>query len=747
MSNNKIFQAEIVEKEYQSRNEFDFTHDNLTTLDMGNIVPLDSVLLFPGDICDISSETYFQTHPCITNLLSKVYCDELDFIAPLSRVWTLWQDYISPGNGTRPLSHTDPYRTPTKPYFVFEDIILASLQTSFSILNFDINFTYAPMKQRQFMLIDYLHYPIQNFISRSDLDLSNLHTFRNYVKLSQTNQTPINLKRIGLTPNYYRGVANLLNDLLPTSLQNKIYIHQVYEEVGKVPYNAIIYLSDVINAWLYDLEIIFPVNYYNDVSSVPDFNEIILLSIIECLANQKSDPLVYCNSDIYDPYHDVKYNDYSYFRNNNLNLVMYYCDFANSFPSETKEILKKCFYVAGGVRQTIYKVEPNELDTTNYQVIDALEFYAYLKVCCDYFRDQNYDILEVLISESVKSNLNSKFQLTQEGYLSPSSIPELFVSCYKKDYFTTATETAQRGNPIEIPTTYITLPDPVIGGTASKVRMNVFDPQNPFVIFDNDSTMKSLSISGTSQPLTVLDLRKYISINHYVESCLTSGMRYAEYFYMQWDVVVPDAVTQETELINAKNQIFNFQKVVNTGNNDLPLGSLASNGFSIDSSSSQRIHQNEHAFYFKFIRILPDLYYYGGIQRNKLFQKYLDYPLPQFSSLGNEEIYSNEVLFQFSNAKNIFGYNSRYSYSKFEPNKVSGDFCNSLSSQAFIRNLNEEDSDLSLRCSYEFNLVVNDKRPFAVISPNYDSYICHSLIKFNNWRKLPVYGLPGIHTI
>jgi len=185
--------------------------------------------------------------------------------------------------------------------------------------------------------------------------------------------------------------------------------------------------------------------------------------------------------------------------------------------------------------------------------------------------------------------------------------------------------------------------------------------------------------------------------------------------------------------------------VLQTGSTDLetqqPLGDMAGRGIVIGSDDSIDFECPDFGFYIQLSVVVPRTSYMTGM--NPMFERetYLDYPIPQFSQLGEEYVRVSELwndgsqdLFQ-----KPFGYQSRYYQWKYRRDEVHGDFKTSLDFWHWSRKF--EDEPINGKQFLEIN---PDYRQFAVTDKSFQHFYLYFDHQLQMNRPLPIFGIPTL---
>lgn len=103
------------------RNTFDLSHQHVTTMDFADLVPICVMEAVPGDIFNISSDTFIRLQPLITPMMHRCDFTVHYFYVPNRILWDGWEDFIT-GN----LALTSGLSTPAAPFITSNAIHAAA---------------------------------------------------------------------------------------------------------------------------------------------------------------------------------------------------------------------------------------------------------------------------------------------------------------------------------------------------------------------------------------------------------------------------------------------------------------------------------------------------------------------------------------------------------------------------------------------------------------------------------------------
>ena len=353
--------------------------------------------------------------------------------------------------------------------------------------------------------------------------------------------------------------------------------------------------------------------------------------------------------------------------------------------------------------------------------LDAFPLYAYHLICDEYFRDQN---LQDSYTENLKlqSGQNTCYGLWQDQH--PESafykLLRLRNKCWKKDYFTSALTEPQASSDIvgHLPfngqatadfdvnthapiknkaglTKLIDAAGKPISNSQSIITNSqgvVQDSSNKNARFDltgsNYADLSGLSadvnFDESSAVLNINELRRLYRIQTLLERDNRGGGRYVEQLLSHFGVKSSDGRLQRPEFLGGSKLPIQVGEVLQTSEStaNSPLAQPAGNGVGAGSSRQFRRFFEEHGWLMTIMCVVPKPYYCQGMPRKFSRQSRFDYYWPEFAHLGEQAILQKELYYQPNNNQtnnDVFGYTPRYAEYKFSPNRICGDFKNSLS--------------------------------------------------------------------
>lgn len=331
--------------------------------------------------------------------------------------------------------------------------------------------------------------------------------------------------------------------------------------------------------------------------------------------------------------------------------------------------------------------------------VKAAPIAGYLKIYDDYFR-----------SEQLQPELLTPLVPGENTiYASVADFTPMFIG-WQHDYFTSCLPTPQVGMPVLIPllngnlgvplvelnpslTSGTYLPDKIrvapTGGLSSGLGMQIqagsgdfqtnnaafvdsfIDPQNLAVNVDSVN-----AIAGS-----IPDLRLSFRMQAYFEQAMRNGSRFNEWLLSMFNIMSSDARLQRAEYLSMHRHKMAISQVLATANTMVDtaetfVGQMAGHGISYGSSRSDEKVFEEHGYLYCICTVVPETSYGQGISRMWTRQNYLDYLIPMFSNVNEQEVKRIELQANLTadQLEETFGYIPRYSEYKYRNGRFSGLF-------------------------------------------------------------------------
>lgn len=309
-------------------------------------------------------------------------------------------------------------------------------------------------------------------------------------------------------------------------------------------------------------------------------------------------------------------------------------------------------------------------------------FRAYYKIYDEYFRDEN--LQEETFTNSI-NGVNASLKILNVNY--------------KKDYFTSAFKTAQKGDPIRL--SFAGNADIVLkGNTNVKLVMNgnagTIGPLSGTSLPSNISlfnyTTNTQEVNTTIDPnnpessanlqaniknavgITINDFRLLNKLQKWEERMQLTGSRSKEFLLANYGVCPSDETLERPVLIgHIKTPIIINSVVQNNPTTGSSSATKSGNGVGISSTNFGKWTCKEFGWIITLSCLRPSATYTQGIHRSLIKNNIYDFFQPIFESLGQQEIYYGELYCANNQVdKTIFGYTDRYNEMRELPSMTTG---------------------------------------------------------------------------
>lgn len=343
--------------------------------------------------------------------------------------------------------------------------------------------------------------------------------------------------------------------------------------------------------------------------------------------------------------------------------------------------------------------------------VSALPFRAYALIYNEWFRNQD---------------TTDPYPISLESGPDTTTNTALFPSPWGKDYFTTASETPQKGPEVTIPVNFGDAGTPTItgtvkgngrptftstagsisktdylhipssGGSENYIGGNVIFPKQTGSNGNlNNSGLNwadpALSVELNYQPgeasigtVNISDWREAMALQRFEEQRSLYGSRYTE-FLKTLGIRASDARLQRPEYLGGGRQTIQFSEVLQTAEGTDPVGTLRGHGIGAMKTNRYRRFFEEDGLIMSFVSVRPIGVYMQGLPRMWSRRSMEDFWTPQFQHLSQQPVYTKELYAGVENQDQIFGYQNIYDEYRSCPSSVSGEMRTILNSWHMAR--------------------------------------------------------------
>lgn len=342
--------------------------------------------------------------------------------------------------------------------------------------------------------------------------------------------------------------------------------------------------------------------------------------------------------------------------------------------------------------------------------INSLPLRAYQCIYNEFYRDEN------LIEEV---DFRKGFSGSDDSVA--GNLLTLRKRAWKKDYFTACLPWTQKGDPVAMPLNIqtdgagidrfywanSTNPANISAGSLNSNFGGVMYGVNRETSADGTLKLTSSIASQRDQygdhkhnitggSININDLRSYFMLQGIKEQLARGGTRYTEFLRGVYGVVSSDSRLQRPQYLGGCKTPVMISEVLQTSASaeTSALGQMAGHGIAVGSSNLTSHYFEEAGFLIGIMSITPKADYYQGLSRMWTRQDVNDEFYPQFGAMGEQAVLNQEVMFTGRNDdhdEQTFGYIPRYSEYRFMPNRVAGEFRDTLDAWHLARKFSLED--------------------------------------------------------
>lgn len=219
------------------------------------------------------------------------------------------------------------------------------------------------------------------------------------------------------------------------------------------------------------------------------------------------------------------------------------------------------------------------------------------------------------------------------------------------------------------------LPEPTIFGDVKIPKTGQVDTRN-----------NQGQLDAENQNPTIRDLRKAISLQHYLETLSQGGGRYLETMELMFNKRLPDDMLQYSEYLGGSTIPLFVNEVEQTAPYESPggkksyLGDLSGKPVGAGDMENIFFEADEYGVYMCMAHIVPKRSYFNLTHRSWRELDVMEFPNPHFEGIGDQAVYAYELgKVKDSEAYKIWGYVPRYAHYKTALDRFSAEMQDTLS--------------------------------------------------------------------
>lgn len=316
-------------------------------------------------------------------------------------------------------------------------------------------------------------------------------------------------------------------------------------------------------------------------------------------------------------------------------------------------------------------------------LLSPFPLLAYQKICEDYFRDDQWQS-----AAPYRYNLDYLYSMrngyhipidsfTKDDFKNPTMF-DLNYCNFQKDYFTGMLPKAQYGE--------VTVASPLVGDIAIEGGSSLSFQSTP-ATGPNTISSGVLTLQGhdmTTAGLSVLALRQAECLQKWREIAQSGRMDYQTQMQKHFNVSPSETLSGHCKYLGGWTSNLDISEVVNTnltGDNQADIqgkGTGTLNGNKVD------FEAKEHGIIMCIYHCLPLLdWSINRIARQNFKTTFTDYAIPEFDSIGMQQLYASEMIFGLEDlpadpSSINMGYVPRYADLKTSVDEIHGSFIDTL---------------------------------------------------------------------
>lgn len=283
------------------------------------------------------------------------------------------------------------------------------------------------------------------------------------------------------------------------------------------------------------------------------------------------------------------------------------------------------------------------------------------------------------------------------------------------------------------------------GASVAKTVVSVDANGNLYQTATSSSSVAANRLSVDLSAATIENFRFANATQRYLEKVARSGNRYYEYMKSIFGADIEDAKLNRPIFLQGDKTPVQISEVLQTSasqlEDDQPLGQMAGRAVAVGNDDYLEYVTPDNGFFVELCCVIPRVSYQQGLAPMFTRKVQLDYPLPDFAQLGEEQVKQGELYFTADDTEDErpFGYQSRYYQWKYQRDVVHGEFKDSLDHWTWARKF-----DTPPVAGKKFLEVDVDYRQFAVPLRNQEHVYTHMFHDIQVCRCLPIFGVPSL---
>lgn len=236
--------------------------------------------------------------------------------------------------------------------------------------------------------------------------------------------------------------------------------------------------------------------------------------------------------------------------------------------------------------------------------------------------------------------------------------------------------------------------------------------------------------AGSTYGFSLDMLNRAKRLQKWIQKALIYGNRPQDAYWTHFSVRTSDVRLYEPEYITGDNNIVNIQVVMNnTTTAESVAGEKTGNAFGDVKGSGLNYFSEEHGHLITMFTIMPESVYGYGINKNRQRLDAFDLPFPEFSQLGMDAVYTDEMVVSPLSQESlpcpteVFGYQGRYYDYKSKQDEIHGEFRGKeMDGYTFARKFSVYEKDKFPKLNYAFIHAHPRKDMFVADDPTVDLF-------------------------